>query len=39
MVITGLSKYYNYILITLAIIIAVYVVYGCIIVVMYNDAF
>ena len=38
-VITGLTDYYNYILIGLSIIVAVYVVYGGIIAVMYNDAF
>ncbi len=38
-VITGLTNYYNYILIGLSIIVAVYVVYGGIIAVMYNDAF
>lgn len=38
-VITGLTEYYDYILIALAIIVAVYVVYGGIIAVMYNDAF
>ena len=38
-VITGLTDYYDYILIALAIIVAVYVVYGGIIAVMYNDAF
>ena len=37
-VITGLTEYYNYILIGLSIIVAVYVVYGGIIAVMYNDA-
>lgn len=38
-VITGLTEYYDYILIALALIVAVYVVYGGIIAVMYNDAF
>ncbi len=38
-VITGLTEYYDYILIALAVIVAVYVVYGGIIAVMYNDAF
>jgi len=38
-VITGLTEYYNYILIGLSLIVAVYVVYGGIIAVMYNDAF
>ena len=38
-VITGLTDYYNYILIGLSIIVAIYVVYGGIIAVMYNDAF
>ena len=38
-VITGLTAYYNYILIGLSIIVAIYVVYGGIIAVMYNDAF
>lgn len=38
-VITGLTDYYNYILIALSIVVAVYVVYGGIIAVMYNDAF
>ena len=38
-VITGLTEYYNYILIGLSIIVAIYVVYGGIIAVMYNDAF
>ena len=38
-VITGLTQYYNYILIGLSLIVAVYVVYGGIIAVMYNDAF
>lgn len=37
--ITGLNEYYDLILILLAIIVAVYVVYGGIIAVMYNDAF
>ena len=37
-VITGLTDYYNYILIALSIIVAIYVVYGGIIAVMYNDA-
>lgn len=37
-VITGLTEYYNYILIALSIVVAVYVVYGGIIAVMYNDA-
>ena len=37
-VITGLTDYYNYILIGLSIVVAVYVVYGGIIAVMYNDA-
>ena len=37
-VITGLTDYYNYILIGLSVIVAVYVVYGGIIAVMYNDA-
>lgn len=37
-VITGLTEYYNYILIALSIIVAIYVVYGGIIAVMYNDA-
>ena len=37
-VITGLTDYYNYILIALSVIVAVYVVYGGIIAVMYNDA-
>jgi len=36
--IMGLNEFYNYILIALAIIVAVYVVYGGIIAVMYNDA-
>lgn len=38
-VITGLTEFYNYILIALSIVVAVYVVYGGIIAVMYNDAF
>ena len=38
-VITGPTEYYDYILIALAVIVAVYVVYGGIIAVMYNDAF
>ena len=38
-VITGLTEYYDYLLIALAVIVAVYVVYGGIIAVMYNDAF
>lgn len=37
-VITGLTEYYDAILIVLSIIVAVYVVYGGIIAVMYNDA-
>lgn len=37
--ITGLTDYYDIILIALSIIVAVYVVYGGIIAVMYNDAF
>ena len=37
-VITGLNDYYNYILVGLSIIVAIYVVYGGIIAVMYNDA-
>lgn len=37
--ITGLNEYYDLILVCLAIIVAVYVVYGGIIAVMYNDAF
>ncbi len=37
--ITGLNEYYDLILVALAIIVAVYVVYGGIIAVMYNDAF
>jgi len=37
-VITGLTDYYNYILIGLSVIVAIYVVYGGIIAVMYNDA-
>lgn len=37
--IAGLNEYYNYILIALSVIVAVYVVYGGIIAVMYNDAF
>ena len=37
--ITGLTEYYDLILIALSIIVAVYVVYGGIIAVMYNDAF
>lgn len=36
--ITGLNEYYDLILICLAVIVAVYVVYGGIIAVMYNDA-
>lgn len=36
--ITGLNEYYDLILIALAIIVAIYVVYGGIIAVMYNDA-
>ncbi len=36
--ITGLNDYYDFILIALSIIVAVYVVYGGIIAVMYNDA-
>lgn len=36
--ITGLTDYYNYILIALSLVVAVYVVYGGIIAVMYNDA-
>ena len=38
-VITGLTDLYDIILIALAVIVAVYVVYGGIIAVMYNDAF
>ncbi len=38
-VITGLTDYYNYILLLLSLIVAVYVVYGGIIAVLYNDAF
>ncbi|MBR2254653.1 MAG: sodium:solute symporter family protein [Candidatus Methanomethylophilaceae archaeon] len=38
-VITGLTEYYDLILLALAIIVGVYVVYGGIIAVMYNDAF
>ncbi len=38
-VITGLTDYYDVILIVLSIIVGVYVVYGGIIAVMYNDAF
>lgn len=38
-VITGLTDLYDLILIALAIVVAVYVVYGGIIAVMYNDAF
>lgn len=38
-VITGLTEYYDYILIALAVVVAIYVVYGGIIAVMYNDAF
>ena len=37
-VLTGLTDYYNYILIILAVIVGLYVVYGGIIAVMYNDA-
>ena len=37
-VITGLTEYYNVILIALSVIVALYVVYGGIIAVMYNDA-
>ena len=37
-VITGLTDYYNYILVGLSLVVAVYVVYGGIIAVMYNDA-
>ena len=37
--ITGLTDYYDIILIALSVIVAVYVVYGGIIAVMYNDAF
>lgn len=37
--ITGLNEYYDLILTALSIIVAVYVVYGGIIAVMYNDAF
>ena len=37
-VITGLTDYYNVILIALSVIVALYVVYGGIIAVMYNDA-
>ena len=37
-VLTGLTEFYDYILIGLAIIVGVYVVYGGIIAVMYNDA-
>ena len=37
-VITGLTEYYNYILVALAIVVGVYVIYGGIIAVMYNDA-
>ncbi len=37
-VITGLTDYYNYILIGLSLVVAIYVVYGGIIAVMYNDA-
>ena len=37
-VMTGLTEYYNYILILLSLIVAIYVVYGGIIAVMYNDA-
>lgn len=36
--ITGMQEYYNYILVALAIVVGVYVVYGGIIAVMYNDA-
>lgn len=36
--ITGLTEYYNYILIALSLVVAVYVVFGGIIAVMYNDA-
>lgn len=36
--ITGLTEYYNYILIALSFVVAVYVVFGGIIAVMYNDA-
>ncbi len=38
-VITGLTDYYNEILLGLSLIVAIYVVYGGIIAVMYNDAF
>ncbi|MBO4797417.1 MAG: sodium:solute symporter family protein, partial [Candidatus Methanomethylophilaceae archaeon] len=38
-VITGMTEYYNYILLILSLIVAVYVVWGGIIAVMYNDAF
>ncbi len=37
-VITGLTEYYNYILVALAAVVGVYVIYGGIIAVMYNDA-
>jgi len=37
-VITGLTEYYDLILIVLAVIVGVYVIYGGIIAVMYNDA-
>lgn len=37
-VITGLTDYYNYILIGLSLVVGIYVVYGGIIAVMYNDA-
>lgn len=36
--ITGMQEYYNYILAALAIVVGIYVVYGGIIAVMYNDA-
>jgi SSS family solute:Na+ symporter len=38
-VITGLTQYYDLILIVVALVVAIYVVYGGIIAVMYNDAF
>jgi len=37
-VITGLTEYYDFILILLAVIVGMYVVYGGIVAVMYNDA-
>ena len=37
-VITGLTQYYDLILVAMALVVAVYVVYGGIIAVMYNDA-